>query len=102
MNAKSDLTVRQEFLESIQRLTHYWSRIGEEQNMSRLETCEGLVHSIFNIFDGTSSLMPAIDLCLAPHESDKEYHIGNGEDYYESGMVINECMLHEEWAQLRN
>ena len=60
-----------------------------------LEKCNGLAFSILNIFDGTSIELPAMDIVLRPHEDDKEYLRGEGMDWFEDGMVINDCYLHE-------
>lgn len=58
------------------------------------EKCEGVAFSILNIFDGTT-MLPSFDISLSPHPNDKEYCIENNENWYEPGMVINNCMLHE-------
>ncbi len=49
------------------------------------------------MIDGCSGGMPAFDLHVAPHEDDKQYHIDNEDDYYEPKMMINNCMLHDEY-----
>lgn len=89
--AKTVEEVRETFLDQIRFLAHYWAR--QKPNSSR-EACDGLAFSILNIFDGTSGL-PAFDIIVRPHPDDKQYHIENGEDYYEDGMMINDCHLHE-------
>lgn len=85
--------VRSQLLKGFQEIAEYWSR----QEGTDLNKCEGVVFSILNVIDGTSSALPvALNLQLAPHPSDAAYHIQEGEDYYEPGMVINEdVMLHE-------
>jgi hypothetical protein len=89
--AKTAEEVREEFLGHIRHLAFYWSRTA---GLSPRERCDGLAFSILNIFDGTSPL-PAIDLVLAPHPDDEQYHRANNEDWYEPGQVINDCYLHE-------
>lgn len=90
--AKTDEEVREEFLNKVKGLAKYWSQV---EGRSDLEKCEGVAFSILNIFDGTSGDLPAMDIVLSPHESDKEYCIDNKENWYEPGMVINNCSLHE-------
>lgn len=58
---------------------------------------EGLIFSVIVMLDGGFAGLPAVDLRLAPHETDKEYHTSIGEKYYESGMLINNCQLHDLW-----
>jgi hypothetical protein len=85
--------VRDQFLHQVRGLAKYWSTV---PGRTDLEKCEGLAFSIMNIFDGTSMVLPAMDITLRPHEDDKQFCIDNNEKYYEDGMVINDdCMLHE-------
>jgi hypothetical protein len=84
--------VREQLLAHIRHLARYWATIPDRQ--TPLERCEGLAFSILNIFDGTSSL-PAFDIVLSPHPDDKAFHQSEGENWYEPGMMINDCMLHE-------
>lgn len=84
--------VREQLLEHIRHLAEYWATTPDRQ--TALERCEGVAFSILNIFDGTAGL-PAFDIVLSPHPDDKEYHQREGENRYEPGMVINDCMLHE-------
>ncbi len=84
--------VRQEFLDEIRGLAAYWETCPSLGGLKgRLE---GLAFSILNIFDGTSNF-PAVDLVLKPHPDDKEFHRAEGEDWYEPGMMFNDCHLHE-------
>lgn len=89
--AKTVEEVREDLLNHIRALAQYWAGL---PNKTDLEKCNGLAFSILNIFDGTSSL-PAFDIHVAPHPNDKQYAIDNGVDYYEPGMMINDCLLHE-------
>lgn len=84
---------REMFLDQVRFLCHYWA----DQNGGKLEACEGLAFSIMNIFDGSSGGFPAaIDLVLRPHPDDKDFNIGEGEDWIVDGQVINDdCHLHE-------
>ena len=84
--------VREQFLAHIRHLARYWATIPDRQ--TPLERCEGLAFSILNIFDGTTDL-PAFDIVLSPHPDDKAFHQSEGKNWYEPGMMINDCMLHE-------
>jgi len=89
---KSKEEVRDEFLANIKNISFYWAN---QKNTTDKEKCEGVAFSILTLIDGCSN-MPSIDLMLQPHEKDKEYCISNDENYYKSGMVINDDVyLHE-------
>lgn len=90
--AKTAEEAREEFLNYIREIARYWAEL---PGKSAQERCDGLAFSILNIFDGTTMGLPAMDISLAPHEDDKEYHRNNGDNWYQPGMVINDCMLHE-------
>lgn len=97
--AKTVAEVRQEFLEHIRGLSEYWATLPDKTPQER---CDGLAFSILNIFDGTTIELPAMDIHLAPHPDDKEFNRENGSNWYEPGMIINDCMLHELWGRYRN
>lgn len=84
--------VRETFLGHVRHLVSYWTQ--EARAPSAREKLEGLAFGIMNIFDGTTGL-PAFDIVVRPHPDDKAYHIENRENWYEPGMVINDCHLHE-------
>tara|TARA_R110000868_G_scaffold162439_1_gene393707 strand:+ start:40912 stop:41217 length:306 start_codon:yes stop_codon:yes gene_type:complete len=94
--AKSVEEVRKEFLYQVSAISSYWASL---PNKTEIERCEGVAFSILNILDGCSSL-PAFDLLVSPHEDDKQFNIDEGEDYYEDKMMINNCMLHEEFCAI--
>lgn len=89
--AKTAEEVREDFLQNIKSICRYWANA---EGKNDLEKCEGVAFSILNIFDGTSSAFPTMDIILRPHPEDKQYHIDNGMDYYEDGQMINDCYLH--------
>jgi hypothetical protein len=89
--AKTAKEVRKEFLQYIHGISEYWANLPNKTNQER---CEGLAFSILNIFDGTTMDLPGMDISLSPHPDDKEYHEANGENWYEQGMIINNCELH--------
>ena len=92
--AKTELEVRKQFIQLIHAYAKYWGSIDAK---TPTERCEGMAFVLLNIFDGTTAELPAMNISLAPHESDKEYCIEEGQNWYEPNMVINNCMLHEEF-----
>ena len=93
MPAKSKEKVREEYIDHIRYLVEYWSELPFKTYKER---CEGLAFSILVMLDGCSAGLPSVDLVLAPHPEDKQFHIDEGEDYYEPGMVFNDdVMLHD-------
>lgn len=90
--AKTAEEVRQEFLNHVHSLVIYWANLPDR---TVEEKCDGVAFSILNIFDGTTMGLPAMDLVLAPHPDDKAFNQSEGNNWYEPGMVINDCMLHE-------
>lgn len=91
---------RVQFFEQVRTIVNYWAKLPHD-NLTVQQRCEGVAFSIMNIFDGTSVGLPAMDIRLAPHPDDRQYHINNGEKWYQEVMVINETMLHEEYADYR-
>lgn len=66
------------------------------KNKTEKEKLEGIVYSFCTLIDGVSSGFPCVDLVMRPHSSDKNYHIENGENWIEDGMVINDDVyLHD-------
>lgn len=86
---------RHQLMRHLAYMALYWAKLDK----TPLEKCNGLVFSILNIFDGCAAGFPAINLSLAPHESDKEFHRSEGENWFEPGQIINETMLHEMWHE---
>ena len=90
--ARTEEEVRTLFLDIFRHQAKHWASIPK---LTPLQRCNGLAFSILNIFDGTTLGFPGMDLTLTPHEDDMEYHKSEGENYFEPGMRINDCMLHE-------
>lgn len=88
---------REQFLGHVKQLVQYWeSETGYTHTKDKLS---GLAFSMLVLIDGRSS-MPAMDIVMRPHHEDKQYHIDNGDDYFEDGTVINDdSMLHEMFYQ---
>lgn len=92
--AKTVEQVREEFLLAIRGVARYWAK---ENCTSELDRCEGVVHSILNIIDGSSGAFGAfLYLVTGVPEEDKQFNINNGDDWIEDGTKINsDCLLHE-------
>lgn len=71
--------IRQEFLEHIGVIIHYWETLPDTTVHERLS---GLVFSILSTLDGCSGGMPGFIVAPSPHPDDKEYNIAEGENYY--------------------
>ena len=89
--AYTDEEVRKQLIEHVKHVCKYWANLPDKTD---LDKCEGVAFSIMNIFDGTTGL-PAFDLVVRPNPDDKQFNIDEGENYYEDGQVINDCMLHD-------
>lgn len=76
-----------EFMRAIRCIVSYWSCQGKTHQ----GVAEGVAFSILNIIDGMSgSFDCAIDLVMRPHPDDKRFKIDEGDDYIESGTIIND------------
>ncbi len=85
--------VREQILTHMRGIAKYWATV---DHRPCIEKVEGAMFSVLTMLDGATDL-PAFDLTPCPHESDKDYYIKNGENWYDNKQVINECQLHEEW-----
>ena len=86
---------REMLLNHMRIMSKYWATVDDRPCQDKLN---GLCFSILNIFDGTTMNLPSMDIVLRPHPDDKQYHIDEGNNYFEDGMVINDdCSMHEEW-----
>jgi len=89
---------RTRFLSHIKMLVKYWANV---DGINVEEKLDGLAFSILATIDGSSIELPAMDLVLRPHESDKDYCKSNGENWFEDGQVINGCELHYEFCNMK-
>jgi hypothetical protein len=71
--------VRAKFLSHVNHLVKYWA---EQPNQTDFEKVEGVAFSILSVIDGCSMNLPGFVLAPQPHKDDKQFHIGNDEDYY--------------------
>lgn len=86
--------VRQKFLDHLYHLTNYWP----EHAIDKKDACRSMVFSILCILDGVTMDLPMMNLSLHPHEDDKEFLKGEGENWFEPGQIINEISMHDEWS----
>ena len=91
--------LRDALLEHMRSMAKYWAEVdsvdGPRTTLSRIE---GFAHSVLAMLDGCSPEIPAFDLVAKPHESDKQYHIDNDENWIEDETRISD-MLHEQWHE---
>lgn len=84
---------REKFLEAVRAAVHFWvhAKLNPDPERSEIQhRCDGVAFSILNVIDGTTGGMPCLDLVLRPHEDDKAYCEGEGENWFEDGQVIND------------
>lgn len=91
--------VRKQFLDAVRGYVSYWDKLEGEHSVT--DRLNGLAFSILNIIDGTSMSLPAFDLIPHPHEDDKEYHISQGENYYEPVVINDGDYLHDQYYQVK-
>jgi len=91
--------VREQLIRHLLMLARYWRDTKVEGGQDRFE---GLIHSILATLDGCSTGIPAFDLVPAPHPDDKEFHISNGENWYEPEVINDHTSLHYTYGQLRS
>lgn len=90
--------VKDKLLNYMKGLCSYWSSPGVASDKNTKERMEGLCFSLLVAFDGGTLELPRFKILLDPHPEDKEFHISEGEKYFEPEMEINEnSALHEEW-----
>lgn len=87
--------MKEKFLRLVLATAEEWAGYPDKTPLGR---CEGLAFSLLATFDGESGGFPAVDLALRPHEDDKAFQQGLGENWIEDGTTINATSyLHEEW-----
>lgn len=89
--AKTAEEVRKEFLDYIRELVNYWEK---SDGLIARGKLNGLAFSILNIFDGTTTKFPAMNISLVSNDDEVALHKSEGTNWYEDGMVINNCVLH--------
>ena len=78
--AMTEEEVRNAFLEQVRAMVRYWaSNSVDDKSVER--RLDGLAFSILVILDGGSAL-PGFTVTPNPHESDKSFHIAEGENWW--------------------
>ena len=95
--------VRGRLLKEIHRIVDYWDKV---ENRSTYEKLNGLAFSILSMLDGGYVDLPSFIVAPRPHESDKNFHKDNGENWFPENLNSKiECdlggTLHEYYAKIR-
>jgi hypothetical protein len=85
---KTKKEAREEFLEKVRSYVETWSDMPLK---TPKEICNGLALTILALLDGCDPDFPNCDIVLKPHRDSKRFHKSRGEDWFESGMVINDA-----------
>lgn len=94
--------IREKFLKHVHGIIRYW--LNESRTPDTKEKMEGAVFSILVLLDGGSCGSPGFKVIANPHPDDKEYLIGEGENYYpdpKDEVDIAGC-LHELFGKYRS
>ena len=78
--------VREQFMNHVRMLIDYWDNVEDRTSKEKIS---GFAHSLLATIDGSSAELPAFVLAPVPHESDKDYHIDNEENYYSENQNVN-------------
>lgn len=93
--AYTEEEVREKLLGHLKVLAKSWENTGKDT----ADCLDGFIHSTLCVFDGVSGDIPALDIVVRPHPDDKKFCQDQDENYFEDGMVINDCMLNEIYGQ---
>lgn len=100
--------MRQKVLHQLDVITRHWAttdltrpefRASVAAKGETLYRLEGLVFSMLVMLDGGTLDIPAIDLVPSPATGDAEFLREEGENWWPSDTVINDCQLHELWSR---
>lgn len=83
--------IREQFIDQLRNESKYWSGL---PGKTPRERCDGMVFSFLSMLDGAFAL-PAFDVVTSPHPDDEQYLKCDGENWYPTGVIINDCQLHE-------
>jgi len=95
--AKTVEEVRAEFFGHIRGIVQHEATAPGPRTVAK--RCLAVAHSILTLLDGCQG-MPSMNILLCPHEEDEEFDRRNGRNWYQRGMVINDRVLHDEFAEL--
>lgn len=80
------------------RMAEYWATTPNGGTLE--ERCHGVAFSLLSGLDGSSMNIPPFDLVPSADESDRDYHIENGENYYIPENVVSTA-LHERYHRIQ-
>ncbi len=92
--------VRDLLLKHIVGLCHYWAH--ETRVTSIEDRLQGLAFSILSALDGSSAELPTFEVVCTPHPTDKEFHLGQGENWFPRPMASDDGKLDIDAASLGN
>ena len=92
MSVKTVEQTREDFLGTVHRIADYWASCS---NRTPQQYCDGVAFSILTLLDGCHAGFPATNISVQPHEEDEDFCKSIGDDWYETGMVFNDCYLHD-------
>lgn len=87
--AYTEEEIKNKILHHLAHLVDYWSDNDIIKRETTKERMQGLVHSMLAFMGGRTLGCCALDIVAAPHEDDKEYHISEGENYFEDGTRVS-------------
>lgn len=85
--------VREKFLKTVASYVKYWEN--ESRAVTTREKLEGLAFGILVILDGGCPNVPGFLVVPDPHEEDKDYLIGEGEDYFPVSKSIKDVRAND-------
>jgi len=84
--------IREEFLAHVRVLIDYWDTVGGvDAPKTQKDRLAGLAFSIMSTLDGCSMDVPGFLVIPNVHESDKQFNIDNGEDWYPKTPDIDDA-----------
>lgn len=73
------------FLRNVKETVRFWS---EDDGHSIEERISGAIFGVFVVLDGESAALPAFTVTPHPHEDDRAYNQGNGDNWYPDDVNI--------------
>lgn len=93
--------VREMFLRHVWLMIDYW----DANKQDKREAMEGLAFSILTTLDGCAMALPGFAVIPQPHPDDKQFCIGEGENWFPPFDTTNPCDigggLHEVFHNFR-
>lgn len=92
-------------VDHVSTMADYWAKTDLKRPEFGIKTpeedaryrCRGVAHSILAMLDGATMDLPGFDLIPTPHPDDKQFHIYEGENWFDPEMRIS-VTLHEHFS----